>query len=182
MTFRKFILYVGVVFIIFGVFYAGINIGQNRKGDYEDNKFALEYKNETSQKIQIRYKYILSFETTDSFEAPIEILRDEPLFTLFKDDLAIKNSILKDKDRPIIPEVSNTITLNPGESTEANFVVEINEDIKDVEELIRFETTVIIEELRNKKWTPTYQVVLMKRDAYWSLDKGPIEYIGNISN
>lgn len=182
MNLREFMLYAGIILIMFGVFYVGINIGQDRKGDYEENKFTLEYLNESNEEMQVRYKYILSFETSGSFEAPIDLTQDKPLFTLFKDSFPVNQATLKDKGRSTIPEVSNSILLKPNKSAKANFVVSVNEDVQDVQNLIRFETTVIVEELKNKRWTPVYQVLLMKRDKYWSLNKGPIEYIKNISN
>lgn len=174
-----------IIILIGIVFYVGLRFGLNQKGDYDNNKFSLEYLNESGHKLELRYKYELSFATSESFQPPKRWDMSDSLFTLFRDGIAIKSITLLDEDRPIIPEVSNVVVLKPGEFTEANFSIDISEGIKDkkgVEDLIRFETKVIVEELRQNQWVPIYQVILMKRGSYWSLDKGPIEYINTIVN
>lgn len=175
---KRILLPILIIILVFLVFLAGIRYGIGFNMEIEENdKFSLEYINEGETPVQIRYRYELSFATADSFLPPENWDLNNDIFSIHKNDVKITGTKLKDEYNPIIPEMSETITLKPTELTEANFQVIIDEGIKEVEELIRFETKIIVEELRNKRWTPVYQVVFMKRDKYWSLDKGPIEYI-----
>lgn len=175
---KRILLPILIVILVFLVFLAGIRYGKGFNMEVEENdKFALEYINEGETPVQIRYRYELSFATVDNFFPPEGWDLNNDIFSLYKNDVKAIGVKLRDEHTPIIPEISKTITLKPTELTNASFQVIVNEGIKDVEDLIRFEAKIVIDELRGKRWTPVYQVIFMKRDKYWSLDKGPIEYI-----
>lgn len=177
---KKILLPILIIILVFLVFLAGIRYGEGFNVVTEgDDKFLLEYINEAETPVQIRYKYELSFATANKFAPPENWDINKDIFSLHKNDIKVAGIKLGNEHTPIIPEVSKTTTLEPTELTNANFQVIIDDGIKDIEDLIRFETKIIIEELREKRWTPVYQVIFMKRDKYWSLDKGPVEYINS---
>lgn len=179
-SFLTAILIMALVFSISLAFFIGVNEGE-REGSINtlrdtEKEFSLVYTNNTNQPQEIRYRYELSFETAKDFTLDYWYENDT-LFSLERDNLVIASTKLENEHKPIIPEVSNTVQLFPQEKTSAKFNLIMNDNLKNGEDLIRFETKVIIEELRGKRWTPVYQVVFMKRGDYWSLNKGPIEIL-----
>ena len=177
MNFRKILLPILIIILVFLVFLLGVKYGRGFEVKEVNDSFSLEHINEGEDEIKIRYKYELSFATADKFRAPINWDMNKDIFSLYNNDKKVTGIKLGDEYNPIIPEVSNTITLKPTELTEEKFQVIVDEGIKDVEDLIRFEARIVVEELKENRWSPVYQIIFMKRDKYWSLDKGPIEYI-----
>ena len=47
--------------------------------------------------------------------------------------------------------------------------------IKNIQDKIRFEVYIFVEELKKNRWSLVYQVIFMERGPYWSLDKGPTQ-------
>lgn len=145
-------------------------------GHSTDRKFYVNYKSKTEDKVKIRYKSMLTYQSAD-IEIPVDWDFNEPLFTLSTNDNIISEAFLTADKIPIIPDVSNAISLNYGETTDILFEMKINDNAKEFQDKIRFEIKIVVEELIENKWNPVYQVILMERGPYWSLDKGPIETI-----
>lgn len=169
-----------IILSIASLFIYGINDNDNFDLHKEDsemiNNFSLDYKNDTKKLAKVRYKYILDYETADENVLMDRDDYDTPLFTLSEDKVIAKIMPYVYKE-PFIPAYSKAYTILPSQSIDKQFKVEINPDVEDIQDKIRFQVKVIIEELVNNKWAPVRQATLMERGPYWSLDKGPIEIL-----
>lgn len=138
--------------------------------------FDLDYLNNSNSVIKIRYRYVLNYETAD-ISIPENWDYSFPLFSLYKDGLLVHQAYLVNDTNVVIPEVSETYTLKPKESIKSNFEIRVNKQAQSFQDMVRFEVNIKIEELKEDKWAPVHQAVFMERGPYWSLNKGPIEFI-----
>lgn len=139
------------------------------------DNFDLDYLNNSNNSIKVRYQYILNYEIAD-ISIPEDWDYSKPLFSLYKDGLLVHQAYLNDTN-VVIPEVSEAYTLKPKESIKSNFEIRINKQAQSFQDMVRFEVNIKIEELKEGKWSPVHQAVFMERGPYWSLNKGPIEFI-----
>ena len=135
---------------------------------------SADYVNEGENTVQMRYKISLNNEKADSVDIG-DWDNSKPLFSIYEDGLLISSSYLNYEFSKVIPDVSNTFSLKPGQSTNNKFQVKVNKDAKEFQSLVRFEVGIVVEELKADKWSPVYQVNFMERGPYWELSKGPIE-------
>lgn len=135
---------------------------------------SADYVNEGENTVQMRYKISLNNEKADSVDIG-DWDNSKPLFSIYEDGLLISSSYLNYEFSKVIPDVSNTFSLKPGQSTNNKFQVRVNKDAKEFQSLVRFEVGIVVEELKADKWSPVYQVNFMERGPYWELSKGPIE-------
>ena len=136
--------------------------------------FSDNYVNNSDETVKIRYRYSLSNEKADSVN-PEDWDNEKPLFSLYENGLLASSNSLYTEFSGVIPDVSNTYSVKPGESTDIEFEVMLNKDANEFKDLIRFEVEIIIEEFKNQRWSPVHKVIFMQRGPYWKLDKGPIE-------
>lgn len=136
--------------------------------------FSDNYVNNSDESVKIRYKYSLTNEKADSV-SPEDWDNEKPLFSLYENGLLASSNSLYTEFSGVIPDVSNTYSVKPGESTDIEFEVMLNKDANEFKDLVRFEVEIIIEEFKNQRWSPVHKVVFMQRGPYWKLDKGPIE-------
>lgn len=137
----------------------------------------LNYTNEETNTATMRYKYLLNYKISDGSSLVAEYDYSQPVFSLSKDGRDIAHSMANVSDFPLIPEYSNVFVMIPGSEIKDNFDINVNPVLKDIKKDIRFEVTIILEELINKRWTSVYQVVFMERGPYCSITKGPIEKV-----
>ncbi len=165
-----------IIALIIGlVFFAGTKYSSifEENIDKPINNFTLNYRNDTSHNLKVRYKYILNYELASPSLLDDKVETD--IFHLSEDKYIVaKKSIGLE---PFIPIYSKPFTLKSNEVTDESFDLVVNKSFDDIRENIRFESKVIVEILKDNKWTPVYQVILMERGPYWSLDKGPIEIL-----
>lgn len=151
-----------------------LKYNQNENQEASLENFSLHYINDSKNTVNLRYKYIMNYEHGD-----IELSNDwdssKPLFSLYEDGRLVHNMKLTTNQGGTIPEVSNSFKLKSQESTDTNFEIKVNKKAEEFQELIRFEVTIVVEELKENKWSPVYQVTFMERGPYWSLNKGPVE-------
>ena len=136
--------------------------------------FSDNYVNNSDEPVKIRYRYSLSNEKADSVNQE-SWDNEKPLFSLYENGLLASSNNLYTEFSGVIPDVSNTYSVKPGESTDIEFEVMLNKDANEFKDLVRFEVEIIIEELKNQRWSPVHKVIFMQRGPYWKLDKGPIE-------
>lgn len=136
--------------------------------------FSDNYVNNSDETVKIRYRYSLSNEKADSVN-PEDWDNEKPLFSLHENGLLASSNNLYTEFSGVIPDVSNTYSVKPGESTDIEFEVMLNKDANEFKDLVRFEVEIIIEEFKNQRWSPVHKVIFMQRGPYWKLDKGPIE-------
>ena len=136
--------------------------------------FSDNYVNNSDESVKIRYRYSLSNEKADSVN-PEDWDNEKPLFSLYENGLLASSNNLYTEFSGVIPDVSNTYSVKPGESTDIEFEVMLNKDANEFKDLVRFEVEIIIEEFKNQRWSPVHKVIFMQRGPYWKLDKGPIE-------
>lgn len=164
---------IATLFVVSSLFITSIKLNLISLNPTEsDNQITVEYKNQENSIAKIRYKYILNFETTENVKEFIPI--DRPVFSIITQSGEI--SAFQD-NYPFIPEISNVQTLLPNELSNSSFEVVLDENLVQYKEEIRIDVKIIIEQLKQNKWSPTYQVIFMERGPYWSLDKGPVEII-----
>lgn len=143
-----------------------------------DSRYLIQMNYEAQENMTVRYKYVLDYHTAND-----NVLRglddyNVSLFTLAKET----NGLLLDVQRvkpyvnkePIIPEYSRAQKLKKGDILKDKFHVNINPDMADIQEDIRFEAYITIEQLIEGKWAPVYQVDFMERGPYWSIVKKPM--------
>lgn len=133
--------------------------------------FDLTYVNTLSKNNTIRYKYILSYDTTEEISVPDT---PTPLFNLYQDGYLVSSAYLSNRD-VIIPDVSAVYSSNIGDVYTPTFEVKVNQEAGVTIEDIRFEVNIVIEILVDDKWTPGYQLNFMEYGSYWSLNKGPLD-------
>ena len=136
--------------------------------------FSDNYVNNSDESVKIRYRYSLSNEKADSVN-PEDWDNEKSLFSLYENGLLVSSNSLYAEFSGVIPDVSNTYSVKPGESTDIEFEVMLNKDANEFKDLVRFEVEIIIEEFKNQRWSPVHKVIFMQRGPYWKLDKGPIE-------
>lgn len=136
--------------------------------------FSDNYVNNSDESVKIRYRYSLTNEKADSV-SPEDWDNEKPLFSLYENGLLASSNNLYTEFSGVIPDVSSTYSVKPGESTDIEFEVMLNKDASEFKDLVRFEVEIIIEEFKNKRWSPVHKVIFMKRGPYWKLEKGPIE-------
>ena len=136
--------------------------------------FSDNYVNNSDEPVKIRYRYSLANEKADSV-SPEDWDDEKPLFSLYENGLLASSNSLYTEFSGVIPDVSNTYSVKPGESTDIEFEVMLNKDANEFKDLVRFEVEIIIEEFKNQRWSPVHKVIFMQRGPYWKLDKGPIE-------
>lgn len=146
------------------------------------DSFSDGYTNNSDEDIKIRYKYTLTHEKADSvipgnwLSISPEVWNNEvPLFYLYENGLLVSEGQVYPEFSEIVPDVSATYTLKPGETSEIEFSVMTNKEIEEIKDLIRFEVGIVVEELKGGRWSPAHQVNFMERGPYWSLNRGPIE-------
>lgn len=140
--------------------------------------FDLDYLNNSNNSIKVRYQYILNYEIAD-ISIPEDWDYSKPLFSLYKDGLLVHKAYLASDRTVVIPEISETYTLKSKELIESNFEVRVNKQAQSFQDMVRFEVHIKIEELKGGRWSPVHQAIFMERGPYWSLNKGPIEFIKN---
>lgn len=150
------------------------NLQENNEHLVHMETFSDGYTNNSDETVQIRYKYILSHEKADSVE--IEYLENErPLFELYEDGIKVASDYLGPEFSTVIPEISRTHTLEPGETSDTQFDIFLNKEAEELRDLIRFEVDIVVEEILNGRWSPVYQVNFMERGNNWRLNKTLIE-------
>lgn len=172
---------IGTIFLI-GVFSFPIFKLQDHFNQLQENNehlvhlesFSDNYVNSSDESVKIRYRYSLSNEKADSVN-PEDWDNEKPLFSLYENGLLASSNNLYTEFSGVIPDVSNTYSVKPGESTDIEFEVMLNKDANEFKDLVRFEVEIIIEEFKNQRWSPVHKVIFMQRGPYWKLDKGPIE-------
>lgn len=139
------------------------------------NYLSVEYENISANTAKFRYKYILSYtpanETTNQ-----ELEKDDPVFSLHNESSKLLDIFPTENYNNVIPTVSEVFSVSKNQAINDVFLIKIGTSVKN-KDLIKFETKIILEQLKDNKWTPVYQVILMERGPYFSLDKGPIEFI-----
>lgn len=154
------------ILIILLAFSFGVRFGGSF--DTKDGSQTSEnivYQNQTSETILIRYKYELGYESLDDFE---DI--GEPVYSLL-----INDDVIEAFTPTNLPIVSKVEKVHKGKSTKKKFDVKLSDKVD--KDKIRIDVKIVIEELKGGKWSPVYQAIFMERGPYWSLDKGPIEFI-----
>lgn len=139
------------------------------------NYLSIEYKNNSDKQAKFRYKYILSY-TPATKEINQELKKEVPVFSLHRESEKISEVFPIESYNEFIPVVSETFSVGKNQEINDSFEVKIEPSVKN-KEMIKFETKIILEQLKGNKWTSVYQVILMERGPYFSLDKGPIEFI-----
>lgn len=164
-----------VMVFLYGFLLGQLNVSKSRpKLTRSQNHFSLNYKNESSEPVLIRYKYKLN--AVPANDAVFALLDPElPLFSLTQNKEQTFYSYPNLHNSTTLPEVSDVITLKENESTNDFFEIYVNEEIKDIQDKIRFEVHIFVEELKENSWSLVYQIIFMERGPYWSLDKGPIQ-------
>ena len=157
---------ISIVILIVFSFILISNLFTENKPYYSNTSENISYKAERNTKM--RYKYITGYETVD--ENLEKKLSGEPLYTLITDNKKIE--VFNELE---VPEVSEAFKVKKDDIIENNFKVILNSNID--KELYRADVRIILEELRNGKWVEIYHATFMNSDLYWSLDKGPIEFI-----
>ena len=163
-----------IVLIAFSL--PALNRNQNEEHEITLENFNLNYLNKSDSIIDVRYKYMMDYEHGE-IELPDDWDYEKPLFSLYQDGRLVHEVRLTRDRGVLIPEVSNSFKLKSQEIINSNFEVKINKKAEEFQELIRFEVKIIVEELKENKWSPVYQVIFMERGPYWSLNKGPIELL-----
>lgn len=170
-----------VVFLVLLVFSVVLTVNNfisiNEKNLKQEEDFILAYENKEDKVQKVRLKYILNNAVSNSIEKEDLPELNKEIFTLNENGDKIGESLFHPERENIIPIVSNTKKINPGDKLLFNYDIIKNESLLNIKDLIRFEVKIIVEELIEKRWTPVYQVVFMERGPYWSLDKGPIEKV-----
>jgi len=177
--FALFIISINILFIeiIYSCQVNKVNLIKHYNEVSSNHQFNLHYQNDSKDVIKIRYKSVLTYETANNIEISNEWDFKKPLFNLSTDNNVVSESFLTTNKIPIVPDISDTITLDSKGNIDIPFEMHINEKASEFQDKIRFEIKIVVEELLENKWNPVYQVILMERGPYWSLDKGPIETI-----
>lgn len=176
-----------VTLLLLGVFITTFFVGKNygsvlksKEPEAIKNNFSVNYENKHNSNIKIRYKYLLDYESAETLLVPEDWDSKQPLFTLSTEDSVVYESFFDHNKSMPLPEVSDVIILKPGEKSDSDFEMNVNKLANNFQDKIRFEARIIVEELTEGKWNQVYQVILMERGPYWSLDKGPIEILSPI--
>lgn len=182
-TWRNVIIYslIGTIIII-GVLSFPIFQLQDRLNNLQENNehlvhmesFSDGYENTSDDTIQIRYRYVLDNERADSVN-PEDWDNENTLFSLYENGLLVSSDYLYSEFTTVIPDVSRTYSLRPGEISDVQFDVMLNKDAEEFRDLVRFEVEIVVEEFKNGRWSPVYQVNFMERGPNWRLNKGLIE-------
>ena len=134
--------------------------------------FSTEYTNDTDSPIQIRYKYMLTYQATTETSVGLKAFTN--LYTLYQNGATVGYVDAEANPSTYVePQVSSTSIVLPGVTTTANFLIKVGEDNIAYQEDILFDCKVYIEELVDGKWAIMYQASFAKRGPYWSLTKGP---------
>lgn len=154
------------ILILLLAFTLGIKVGtEHEENNKEQTSENIIYHNESPESVMIRYKYELGYESLDSLDNI-----GEPVYSL---------NINEDKIEAFtstnLPVVSEAEKVEKYGVIERDFQVNVSDKVD--KNKIRIDVKIVIEELKGGKWSPVYQAILMERGPYWSLDKGPIEFI-----
>ena len=170
----KAVIIMTIVLIAFSL--PALNRNQNEEQEVSLETFDVNYFNSSDNAVDVRYKYIMDYECGE-IELPDDWDYKKPLFSLYQNGRLVHEARLMGDRGILIPEVSNSFKLKSKQSTDDNFEILVNKKAESFQNLVRFEVTIIIEELKENKWSPVYQVIFMERGPYWSLNKGPIELL-----
>lgn len=170
----KAVVIMTIVLIAFSL--PALNRNQNEEQEISLETFDVNYFNNSDNAVDVRYKYIMGYEYGE-IELPDDWDYKKPLFSLYHNGKLVHEARLMGDRSILIPEVSNSFKLKSKQSTDDNFEILVNKKAESFQNLVRFEVTIVIEELKENKWSPVYQVIFMERGPYWSLNKGPIELL-----
>lgn len=132
-----------------------------------DTSFTIDYENTKTHSTQFRYKYILTYETVDTLEAPNNWNYNEPLFVLIKKDLqefeggteVAKAYLSRNEDNASISVISDPFSIEPNKAINDLFEVKVHPET-DIRDKIKFEVEVILEELIEDNWHSVYTTEL----------------------
>lgn len=151
------------LFIFLGGLTVGNELSEDEKRQTSEN---IVYHNDSSETTTIRYKYELGYESLEKLDS-----NEGPIYTLYVNDEVVAEAFT-----PVnLPVVSESEKVKKDNVVKDKFYVDLNYSVN--KENIRIDVKIVIEELKGGKWSPAYQVILMERGPYWSLDKGPIEVL-----
>lgn len=156
------------IFIVFILLLSLTGSIKTNNSDFikRDNEILIDYQPESNK---VRYKYELSYTPANSDVN--DSVKGTKLIELSRNGKIISTLNYSNNYNIVIPETSETIS-NIGKLQD-EFFVNIIESL--VSDKIKYKARIIVEEIKNGKWTPVYQAIFMKRGPYYSIDKGPIE-------
>lgn len=175
--FKKTFSLISIMAIFMLFFFMGMKFQEKYKSQNEDitNNFSISYKNETNKIVNVRYKYMLNYVTTKDYMYELAANKDSLYVLNDEYNRIVAEMDTYSKVAPIIPQVSNSMILLPGESINKHFIMKFNPKLYKYHDKVRTETQVIIEQLEGKQWQPVRQAFLVERGPYWSLNKGPVK-------
>lgn len=169
----KAFLAVSIIFITIGG-YKIIKVNQPLDDQvvHVHNYLSIFYEADNNK--DFRYKYELIY-TPASDDINETLDQNEPLLVLEANSETVAEIKPSQDYSRTIPVISESF--KPSDNLIADeFRIELVSKNKNRDK-IKFETKIILEELKGGKWSPVYQVIQMERGPYWSLDKGPVEFI-----
>lgn len=169
----KSFIVVSIIFLVIGG-YKIINLRRPLDDQvvHVNNYLSINYKTDSNSKF--RYRYELKY-TPVNDELNESLDREESLLILELNDKLAAEIKPTDTYSQVIPIVSDYFNSDDGAIND-EFQIELISKNKNKDK-IKFETKIILEELKGGKWSPVYQVIQMERGPYWSLDKGPVEFV-----